>query len=55
MTRPFAYVEHSLDLPAIRVLEAEEPVLSGLSYRFLAMHMELLVHDIPPMPRRMDL
>lgn len=53
--RTFRYREHRLELPAIRVLEEDEPVLWGLSYRFLELFMRLIGRPIPAMPWRSDL
>jgi len=53
--RQFQYLEHTLELPAIRVLDVDDPVLWGLSYRFFELFMRLIERPIPPMPWRSDL
>ncbi|MGH0037368.1 MAG: NUDIX hydrolase [Myxococcota bacterium] len=55
LERRFEYLDGWLDLPALRVLDAEGPVLWGLSYRFLELLMERIGRPIPPMPWRDDL
>lgn len=53
--RRFTYLGHALDLPALDVLGPGEPVLWGLSYRFLELLMRHLGRAIPSMPWRSDL
>ncbi len=47
--RSFPYLGQELFLPAIRVLDKEEPVLWGLSYRFLQLFMDQIGRKIRPM------
>lgn len=53
--RAFEYRDQSLELPALRVLEGDAPVLWGISYRFLDELMGLLGYEIPHMPWDPDL
>jgi 8-oxo-dGTP pyrophosphatase MutT (NUDIX family) len=47
--RDFDYLDRTLSLPALRVLDEGAPLLWGLSYRFLEILMNLLDRDIPAM------
>jgi 8-oxo-dGTP pyrophosphatase MutT (NUDIX family) len=47
--RSFPYLGQELFLPAIRVLDQEEPVLWGLSYRFIQHFMDRIGREIRPM------
>lgn len=51
----FHYLGYELDLPAVDVLGQEQPVLWGLSYRFLELLMRRIGRPIPTMPWRTDL
>jgi 8-oxo-dGTP pyrophosphatase MutT (NUDIX family) len=51
----FTYAGREIEVPAIRVLERENPVLWGISYRFLEMLMQVVGGDIPLMPWHSDL
>lgn len=51
----FTYAGRRIEVPAIRVLERETPVLWGLSYRFLELLMQVIGGDIPLMPWHSDL
>lgn len=48
--RAFDYKGTDFELPAIRVLGEEDPVLWGISYRFLELLMALANRPIPSMP-----
>lgn len=48
--RAFDYQGNNFVLPAIRVLGEDQPVLWGISYRFLELLMALAQRPIPPMP-----
>jgi 8-oxo-dGTP pyrophosphatase MutT (NUDIX family) len=50
--RRYTYRGHEVELPAIRVLEGEGPVLWGLTYRFLEIFLQLVGEELPPMPWR---
>ncbi|MCP5044185.1 MAG: CoA pyrophosphatase [bacterium] len=50
VTMAFDYRGTELVLPAIRVLDRDEPVLWGLSYRFLELVMARCGREIAPMP-----
>jgi 8-oxo-dGTP pyrophosphatase MutT (NUDIX family) len=53
--RTFTYADREIGVPAIRVLEREEPVLWGISYRFLELLLQVIGGEIPLMPWRSDL
>jgi len=53
--RIFTYADQEIGVPAIRVLEREEPVLWGITYRFLEMLLNVIGGEIPRMPWRSDL
>jgi 8-oxo-dGTP pyrophosphatase MutT (NUDIX family) len=48
--RAFDYKGTDFVLPAIQVLDQDDPVLWGISYRFLELLMELVGRPIAPMP-----
>lgn len=50
VTKPFDYQQRELVLPAIRVFVRDEPVLWGLSYRFVELLFARCGRAIPPMP-----
>jgi 8-oxo-dGTP pyrophosphatase MutT (NUDIX family) len=53
--RAYTYADQEIGVPAIRVLEREEPVLWGITYRFLEMLLDVIGGEIPLMPWRSDL
>ena len=53
--RAYPYADQVIAVPAIRVLEGEEPVLWGITYRFLEMLLNVIGGEIPLMPWRSDL
>ncbi len=53
--RIFTYADREIDVPAIRVLEREKPVLWGISYRFLELLLQVIGGEIPLMPWHSDL
>jgi len=53
--RTFRYAGQPVDVPTIRVLGPEAPVLWGLSYRFLELFMRAIGREIPAMPWHADL
>ena len=53
--RIFPYAGQEIGVPAIRVLERKEPVLWGITYRFLEMLLQVIGGEIPRMPWRSDL
>lgn len=55
LIRPFDYRGGELILPAIRVLDVEEPLLWGLSYHFLELLMVQCGRRIPSMPWSPDI
>jgi 8-oxo-dGTP pyrophosphatase MutT (NUDIX family) len=49
--REFSYLEHSMRLPTIRLLEDERaPVLWGITYKFMDDFMKAIGRPIPYMP-----
>jgi 8-oxo-dGTP pyrophosphatase MutT (NUDIX family) len=55
IVRTFLHRGRELDLPAIRILDDDAPVLWGLTYRFFDVFMRVIGHPIPRMPWRDDL
>ena len=56
VVREFQYLDHSVELPAVRVFDdPRSAVLWGLSYRFLETFMQAVDIEIPAMPWREDL
>jgi 8-oxo-dGTP pyrophosphatase MutT (NUDIX family) len=52
--RKFSYLEQELELPALDLLGPGQPVLWGLSYRFLELLLGHAGRKIPAMPWRSD-
>jgi len=49
--REFSYLEHSMSLPTVRLLEDERaPVLWGITYKFMDDFMQRIGRPIPTMP-----
>ena len=51
----FTYRDLDLELPALRLLDEEAPVLWGMTYQFLENFLQVLGRSIPSMPWRPDL
>jgi 8-oxo-dGTP pyrophosphatase MutT (NUDIX family) len=55
LERAYPYAGQVISVPAIRVLEREEPVLWGITYRLLELLLRVVGREIPRMPWRWDL
>ncbi len=50
VTYTATWQEHTVEFPALRVLDDDAPVLWSMTYRFLERFFRLLGHPLPPMP-----
>jgi len=55
LERAYPYADRVITVPAIRVLEREEPVLWGITYRLLEQLLGVIGREIPRMPWPSDL